>query len=65
MEWMKIITSAPNTEYHLGPGVTIDISVICLSVILKHMTMTVNLEALNDSYNKYTYDESSSFWIFW
>ena len=36
----------------------IDISVICLSVILRHMTMNVNLEALNDLHGKYTYDES-------
>lgn len=39
----------------------IDMSVICLSVILRHMIMKVNLEALKDSHDKYTYDESSSF----
>jgi len=51
-----IINSASNTEYHLGPSVLIDISVVCLSVILRHMTMKVDLEVLNDSHDKYTYD---------
>lgn len=64
MEWFKIISSASNTEYHLGPSVMIDISVIWFSVILRHVTMKVSLEALNDSHDKYIYDERSSFCIF-